>query len=290
LISLVVGSIVISTLLFIVVELFGVNTREESLTQTQQDMERALDYIKTDVSESVYVYADPTNVAAELTETALDNAEPVLAFWRIDPIDTSGLINGGECRTAVAGAECDALLVRQFAHTLVVYFQEPNEEGDIWEGPRRILRYELPKYSNVNTLTQRTGYIDPSQNESTDADGNDIVYENWERNGTTTDGIIAVLTDFVDDPTLDASDNPVTVTCPDGFNDLAGALDNFYVCVSGDATQRQNRSLLIHLRGSTFEDNQIVFGPTAEESRLPTLETEVFVRGVVEEQPDFGND
>jgi hypothetical protein len=281
------STIIIATLLYVIVELLGVNTREESLTQTQQDMKRALDYIKADVSESVYVYADPSYISDQLAETAIEDADPVLAFWRIDPVDTSDL--NGDCGTyGNQEEECEALKVRQFAHTLVVYFQEPNGNDDIWEGPRRIVRYELPKYRNVSNLTLRDGYIDPSQNDAEDDDGNNITYDNWAPDGDTR-GTIAVLTDYVDSPTLDANDDPIAEDCPDGFADFADAHDNFYVCVSGGATQGQNRSLLLFLRGSTFDENQIVFGPSAEASRLPTLETEVFVRGVVEEQPDFGD-
>ena len=284
LISIVISTIIIGTLLYIVIELLGVNNREESLTQTQQDMRRALDYINSDVSESVWVYADPTTAADQLTETALDDAVPVLAFWRIDPVDTSDLSD--DCSSyGSQEEECEALKVRQFAHTLVVYFQEANAEDDIWEGPRRIIRYELSKYDDVATLASNTGYLDPSTNEL--VDGDLIGYENWVRDGDTTDGTLAVLTDFVDDPTLDGDGNPVPVDCPDGYTDVADSQDNFYVCVSGDASVRENRSLLVYLRGNTFEDNQIIFGPTAEASRLPILESEVFVRGVVEEQPDF---
>jgi prepilin-type N-terminal cleavage/methylation domain-containing protein len=291
LISIVISSIIIATLLYVIVELLGVNSREESLTQTQQDMRRALDYINSDVSESVWVYADPTAVANQITDAGLadPDANPVLAFWRVDPIDTSDLIDDstGVCKSSVAGEECDALLVRQYAHTLVVYFQEPNSEDDIWEGPRRIIRYELSKYSDVSTLSQRTGYVDPTQNELTDDIGADITFANWERDGSTTDGIMDVLTDYVDGPTLDGSGDPIDVVCPPGFTDVADSQDNFYVCVSGDATVSQNRSILVYLRGSAFEDNQVVFGPASNASRLPTLKTEIFVRGVVEEQPDF---
>lgn len=286
LVSIVMSTIIIGSLLYVVVELLGVNTREESLTQTQQDMKRALDYINADVSESVWVYADPNVVADQLTQTALANAEPVLAFWRVDPVDTSSLIDAdGDCLAAIAGEECEALLVRHAAHTLVVYFQEANDPNDIWEGPRRILRYELPKYGNVATLTENTGYLDPTMNET--VNNTNIGFENWQRDGATTAGNIAVLTDFVDAPTVDANGVPEPGDCPNGFIDVAGSLDNFYVCISGDATVRQNRSLLVYLRGSAFDADRIVFGPRAEASRLPVLESQVFVRGVVEEQPNF---
>ncbi len=292
LVSILISTIIIGTLLYVVVELLGVNTREESLTKTQQDMRRALDYINADVSESVWVYADPATVVSQLTDLPTDDAGdpddllPVLAFWRIDPVDTEALDD--DCSTYGAQEEeCEALKVRQFAHTLVVYLQQENSGDDIWEGPRRIVRYELTKYDNVATLAQNAGYLDPSTNEFINTDGEIISFGNWEREGSATDGTAAALTDFVDDPTVDNAGNPTPVTCPDGYAGAATARDNFYVCVSGDANVRENRSLLVFLRGSTFEDNQVVFGPTSEASRLPVLQSEVFVRGVVEEQPDF---
>jgi len=291
LISIVISTIIIGTLLYIVVELLGVNNREESLTQTQQDMRRALDYINTDLSESVYIYADPTAVtnpaAGGLTDLP-GTATPVLAFWRIDPVDTSLL---GTCGGATE-EECASLRVRQFAHTLVVYLQQENSGDDIWEGPRRILRYELDKYSNVANLTQTTGYLDPTNSGETDSNGALIEFENWERGDSTTDGTVAVLTDYVDNPV----DSNVTPTCPAGYEISASALDNFYACtqatatitdqVSGEEVEvRENRSVLVYLRGNALADAGVVFGPTSEASRLPILESEVLVRGVIEEQP-----
>ena len=280
LVSVVMSSLIIAALLYLVVELLGVNTREEALTQTQQDMRRALDYINADASESVYIYADPTTVTDATTGlTDLPgNSTPVLAFWRIDSVDTSGL--PATCSGATEG-ECDALKVRQFTNTLVVYLQQVNSGNDIWEGPRRILRYELTKYSDVDTLTRNTGYFDPTENVT--IDGNVIGFENWVRVGSTTDGTTAVLTDYVDDPL----DDSVTPTCPANYEGAPNALDNFYICARGTDSIGQNRSLIVYLRGNALDDKGVVFGSSSDASRLPTLESEVLIRGVIEEQPAF---
>jgi type II secretory pathway pseudopilin PulG len=278
LVSIVMSTIIIGTLLYVIVELLGVNTREESLTQTQQDMKRALSYIKQDVSEAVWVYSTPAAVVGELTDvpTAAENAEPILAFWRLDPVDISGLPD--DCADASNEAECETLKIRQNEYTLVVYFQQENSGNDIWEGPARILRYELPKYDDVDTLDINDGYSDPTLGLNS--------FRNWDNDdndASGTDGNIAVLTDYVD-----ASSGSPDEPCPsstDEFEAFPADVDNFYVCVrSGEGnTGRTNQSLFVYLRGNALSDRSVVFGPSSDASKLPTLETEVLVRGVIEE-------
>jgi type II secretory pathway component PulJ len=287
LVSIVMSTIIIATLLYVVVELLGVNTREEALTQTQQDMKRALDYINTDVSESVWIYADPTTATTQLTDLPSedDGARPVLAFWRVDPIDTGQLREDcDDYSNLEEQEECKALKVRHFAHTLVVYLQQTNDDGDIWEGPRRILRYELSKYSDVSNLTERGGYLDPTTGERIDQE--DIGFENWQRDPDEdeTEGSLAVLTDYVDDP-----EDEEDAECPEvgTFTATPAEFNNFYVCVRGDASAQENRSLIVFLRGRAFDQERIVFGPRSRASSLPILESEVFIRGVIEEQPVF---
>ena len=92
LISLIVASMVISGLLYMVVELTTIDRREANLDQVQRDMNRAMEYISDDLQEAVYVYTGTnlTNIVGQLTAdtTAFPsgpNDVPVLAFWRIDP-------------------------------------------------------------------------------------------------------------------------------------------------------------------------------------------------------------
>lgn len=285
LVSIIVGSIIVSALLFLVTELNRFNGREELLTQTQQDMRRALDFISSDVSEAVFVYTDPSAIATQLTDDPMDTiangAIPILAFWRLDPVNTAGL--PADCSTTSNEAECTTLKVRQSAYTLVVYFQtNDNTDSPIWEGDSRIIRYQLPKYSNVATLASRAGYEDPSLENTT--------FASWARNGASTDGESQTLTDFVSLP------DSGTTACPAGdFVRTPATSDSFYVCVrSGEAASsaegfdeellnRTNQSVFIALRGNAARaNNDVLVGQSGEAGRLPTLESEVLIRGVIE--------
>lgn len=298
LVAMIVGSLIISTLLYVVVELLTINRREEVLTQTQQDMRRAVDYITRDLSEAIFVYADPTTVTDQLG--IRPNDEPVLAFWRLDPVDISNLpvnmVNSrdqGCLRYADAGrqAECNTLKVRQSAYTLVVYFSSENANDDIWGGPSKIVRYELPKYGagsltgNPPSLSQVNGYRDPTLDNTT--------FENWTPRTGAIGGNIATLTDFVD------SADVGEVTCPAGTNYVPTntATGNFYACVNVGAAvgddefdnaleaSRINRSVLVFLRGNAT-NNRAGFVTFSADGRLPIIESEVLIRGVVQKRPD----
>jgi len=292
LVSIIIGSIVVSALLYLVTELNRFNGREELLTQTQQDMRRALDFISSDISESVYVYTDPDPIANQLDD-APDDTEPILAFWRLDPVDTSSLDD--DCEDSSNEAECSTLKVRQSAYTLVVYFQTTvADDNPIWEGESRIIRYQLPKYgsgaNDIEELNHRSGYLDPTLEETT--------FAGWNKDaGENTDGDSQVLVDFVDsfNDTI-----PANRTCESrGFgapSETPVAKSNsFLVCVSsGDTDEetagfddtllnRTNQSVFIALTGNAArQDNDVLTSASSEASRLPTLESEVLIRGVIE--------
>ncbi|MGB3308970.1 MAG: prepilin-type N-terminal cleavage/methylation domain-containing protein [Nodosilinea sp.] len=274
LIAIVVGSLILGTLLYLVVELLGTNAREEKLTQAQQDTKRALDYISRDVREAVYVYSDPTDIVNQLDDEPADTTA-VLAFWRLKPIDV------GQLPDPCAGATeeiCETLKVRQNVYDLVVYFHRDNTDSTIWSGPGRIIRYELTNYSNLNNLTLTDGYSDPS------APNND--FGSWVKGPDDTDGNAVVLTDYIDihDPNIS------NVACPSGLTASPDALtdsNNFFVCVREGLVGESNlnQSLYVSLRGSTVNPNPgttVVFGPSSNASSLPTINTEVQVRGVIE--------
>jgi len=292
LVSIIVGSIIVSALLYLVTELNRFNGREELLTQTQQNMRRALDFISSDVSEAVYVYTDPDPIADQLDD-APDDTEPILAFWRLDPVNTSTLDD--DCEDSNNESECSTLKVRQSSYTLVVYFQTTAaDDNPIWEGESRIIRYQLPKYGSgaddIEELNHRSGYLDPTLEETTFAGWNKDPDEN-------TDGDSQVLVDFV------ASFNdtiPTARTCESrDFGappDTPAAKSNsFLVCVSSGDTDdevagfdesllnRTNQSVFIALTGNAArQDNDVLTSGSSEASRLPTLESEVLIRGVIE--------
>lgn len=271
LIAIVVSSIIIVTLLYLVVELLMINRREDVLTQTQQDMRRAIDYITRDVSEAIYVYATPDLVEDELT---LPAGNPILAFWRLESVDTSGL---GDCSTFSGEEldECTALRIRQSTYNLVVYIQQENDGDSLWRGPSRIVRYELPKYQNVADLVQTPTYDDPSQRTNS--------FEDWEaETGTRTGYSPPVLVDFVDGintVTLDAS------KCPAGYGAATETSDSFYACLPADAgVADRNQSLRVYLRGNASD--ALSMATFNDAGKLPALESEVLVRGVISKAPD----
>lgn len=290
LVSILIGSIIISALLFLVTELNRLNGREELLTQTQQNMRRAIDYIESDLSEAVFVYADPPPaVLAQLDDLPpTAEATPILAFWRIDPIDPD-YMKDLDCSTfeedSPGEAECTTLQVRHSAYTLVVYLQSVNNaDSEIWEGRTRIIRYQLPKYASgataIRDLTQRNGYQDPSLEDSG--------FDAWEKApDETTDGDIQVLTDYVDL----ASEPAAPSDCPTGFT--ASGTNSFYVCArSGEAdadvagfeglNSRTNQSVILYLTGNASRsDGDVLTNASSDASRLPTLESEVLIRGVI---------
>ncbi len=287
LIAVVVGGIIISTMLYLVVELLQINRREEVLTQTQQDMRRALDYIARDAGEAVYIYSSPAAVIGQLDDFP-DNGEiPVLAFWRLDPVDpsdanTQALFNK-VCSTAFSGQdirECETLKVRQGYYTLVVYAQQPNGNDTIWGGKSRIVRYELPRYTSANlpNLFDTVGYSEPT--------GRNNSFDKWKKATTgLTDGNLVVLTDFLDDPV--AGNTP---ECPNA-NYLASPADkdNFYACVRQNTTSKDgagsNQTLVVFLRGNATAE-KAGFVTFSEAGRLPTLKSEVLIRGVLDKLPE----
>jgi prepilin-type N-terminal cleavage/methylation domain-containing protein len=308
LVSMIIASIIVSALLFLVTELNRLNGREELLTQTQQDMRRALDFMSSDVGESVYVYENPTDVVAQLGDDAPDvdddDIEAILAFWRLDPVDTTGLGDCDDFANDARQAECDALKVRQNQYTLVVYFQENNLEDDpIWEGQSRIIRYQLPKYTSVanaiSTLDRREGYLDPSLGEA----AGESNFENWESDGDTA-GDSQTLVDFVqrfipDEDTPRDCETTFNIEVPDDEPDAVirtpELSNSFFVCIRNGNSEasvagfndgllnRQNQSVFVSLTGNAARaENDILVNAASDASRLPSLEAEIFIRGVIE--------
>ncbi|KKI98562.1 prepilin-type N-terminal cleavage/methylation domain-containing protein [Prochlorothrix hollandica] len=96
------SGIVVSTLLWGVVELLRNDRRESALSKTQQEMQLALDYITQDLRQAVYIYDGSCNTAdadscpsysdyipPQLADDTFDNdtnGVPVLAFWKSVPL------------------------------------------------------------------------------------------------------------------------------------------------------------------------------------------------------------
>lgn len=315
LVTIVIAALILSSLLWLVVNLLNIDQREYALTETQRDMQRTLDYIVSDMKEAVYIYdgscdSYPYSIPASSCTTAAAflasnvrsaTSIPVLAFWKTDPVENLATL--GTCSAFTTGqTECLGLLKKRHAYSLVVYSQDT--EGGEWEGKSRIYRYELKKYASLTStaLTRNKGYVDP-------AEAGIGVFATWPFSGSTNlqtycasnclDGAITVsanggtpsntgsrvaLTDFVDEVTPSTLSDP---TCGSGYQltprTAAGVARSrtFYACVKSATTSSANQDIIIYLRGNAAGRA----GNIGDTTFTPVLSTQVTMRGVIDKVP-----
>jgi prepilin-type N-terminal cleavage/methylation domain-containing protein len=185
LVALIVSTIMVTILLGSAVQLMGTNQREAARSDTQRDVQAALDYIARDMREAVYVYdgdclkGTGTKVISPATATAaadicpgilqrlppeLNSTSnlPILAFWRVDPLPEPMTQPGGVCRIAQTAATAFTPCSSRSMYTLVVYSVN-TDNAATWAGRSRITRYQLPQYSysGSSTVSITTGWLSP---------------------------------------------------------------------------------------------------------------------------------
>ncbi len=297
LVSMLMAGIIVSSLLFMVVNLLKTDQKESANNQTQTEMQSAMDYITSDLRDAVYVYDEVTKLLPYLPNFATTH-KPILAFWKAESVAEQNQSLPSNCTlttfTALQKEECSSLRVRQNTYTLVVYLQSTGEGGG-WQGKSRIRRYQLRKYKNtetenMSTLSQSKGYVEPSQTNTS--------FQKWPLSnidgttnlqGTTNRPNVDngdVLIDFVDDPTnqvavpncpsTDYTRTPVIPTPPAANNSTS-----FFACVRNEINSvGLNQDVVIFLRGNPVGKSGI-FTP----NQLPTLQSQVIARGVLDKTP-----
>ncbi len=271
LVSMVIATIVVSGLMSFVVQLLSTNQKESAQTQTQNDMQLALNYISADLREAVYVYpgeclrasglgtATATSVTSDFCpgvvnyiKTPPPNSMPILAFWRLDTL-SDYYLSSTQCGSATppAGVPC----ISGRTYTLVVYFLRKNLPSETrWSGKARLLRYELPNYKHSDDTTAAGNaliakYVNPALP--------GVGFRRWPFKDNTTGGAeklqdvrpdignadAQVLVDFVDD-TVRTGDSAATCpyTAPDFYkitptvtaSPFVTDMRSFYACVRVD--------------------------------------------------------
>lgn len=314
LVAMLVGGLISSALLFLVVQLLQTNLREAARSDTQRDLQSAIDYITRDLREAVYVYdGDCLNTPTDATKcpglsgslpvniSEDPNVVPVLAFWRVDRIP-QGLET--LCRTnasaysdpratdlppAIRGIPC--LSGRMY--TLIVYSLNW-KNSTIWTGRARIDRYELPQYpynaAAASSVTQ--GWADPvssttsfviwPRDKSKFAAGQTDVVSGWQRPSNADANNNRVLVDFVDRQGIYGG----SAACPTDYvatpKSPASNARGFYVCVRGAANGATlNQEVLVRIQGDAAGRPGIPPGDVTKPQVPITLETRVLTRGVV---------
>lgn len=268
--AMMVVTTVIVTVLGLVVDLVSTNQRETAQTETQQEMQRAIDYMSSEMREAVYIYDG--NCLALTSDSGCQNgvfshvripedSVPILAFWKLKPLPQT-------CEDD----ECDRLRIGGRSYALVVYFLS-KANPDTWQGKARITRYELNKFDSDGNLV--AGYVDPSE----------ITFATWP--GANPPGQpdvqTDVLVDFVDDTYQEAvgCDPGYALTPPNSLltGDFAG-VRSFYACVRTGEGSGFNQDAIIFLRGNATGKAGL-----NNENFLPVLKTQVLRRGVFEKEP-----
>lgn len=320
--SIAIATVVISGLMSLVVQLLTTNQQEAGQTQTQNDMQLALDYISADLREAVYVYSgECLRAAGQGSRTATTftadfcpgvvnhiktppaNSVPLLAFWKLDPLPDV-FLTPAQCGSATPPADVPCTSGRTY--TLVVYFLRKNvsTETPKWYGQARLLRYELPNYKSDGTVN--SNYFSP---ENTGVGFRKWPYQfiNGNLNNLQTalpnNDNPAVLVDFVDatrikpavaDTTncpLNTAQDIYSLTPVDGTIAPFNGVRSFYACVKVDKTT--DSSGVDVFDGGSINQDVLVFLRGNSEGRVqsgpiknrPTLSAQVLRRSIVNKNP-----
>ena len=163
LIGTVMAFLILTPMLAFVVDMLNTDRREQVKSNTEQDIQAAVDFIAQDLSQSIYIYDNnpdttssirntPTGISAIKAQLpAPDDGTPILVFWKRQQIPNAVPINStvsakkpSDCKTKLE--ECNDTYVL----ALVAYYEiKETDPKSIWcqpsggPCPTRIARYEI---------------------------------------------------------------------------------------------------------------------------------------------------
>ncbi|MEG4069398.1 hormogonium polysaccharide secretion pseudopilin HpsC [Microcoleus sp. Pol11C2] len=182
LVELLVGAImaflIITPMLGFVVNMLNTDRREQVKSNTEQDLQAAVDFIAQDLSQAIYIYdqAGITATTAKLPPPPTDTTgTPVLVFWKRQQIKNAVPINSTVSAQTPTDCKSNAGQCNDtYVLSLVVYYQirdtTPNLTWCQPSGgtcPTRIARYEIRDgVKNPNSADPANPYYDaPGANE-----------------------------------------------------------------------------------------------------------------------------
>ena len=321
LVAMLIGSIITSVLLYGVVELLKTNQRESSRAETQREMQLALDYISGELRQAVFVYdggclngtgAFTANACPGITSflpAAISSAPttvPVLAFWRVDELPqvlinlcaanaaNLNLSTNPDPPTGINGVPC----LSRRSYSLVVYYLDTTNTGNIWLGKARLKRYALTQF-NATTGALNPGWVDPTATNNNflgwPFDGKGVNLQTATITGANVTP--PALVDFVDSPITTGS---TAYACP-GDSAAAGSLPpfvrsptattitGFYACVRGGGFTSgiannvggRNQEVALFLRGNAAGRS----GVPSNSNVVFDLQTRTLSRGSFDKSP-----
>jgi type II secretory pathway pseudopilin PulG len=199
LVELLVGAImaflIITPMLAFVVDMLNTDRREQVKSNTEQDLQAALDFIAQDLSQAIYIYDNNPTTTSTPTTTATGipaliagkfipqnpNETPIIVFWKRELIKNSMPLIAGDqpddCTPTPTGANtCNDTYVL----ALVAYYQV-SDANATWcqpsggpgdRCPTRIVRYQIkdglrdPISTNPDPLQRYFTNVKPGQEPS----------------------------------------------------------------------------------------------------------------------------
>jgi type II secretory pathway pseudopilin PulG len=138
LVGVILAFLVITPLLGFMVNIMNTDRQEQAKTNSDQELQAALDYINRDVQQAVYIY-DKEGVEAissQLPEGP--DKTPVLVFWKRKLVEKSNPINIRTTDCTTAPTECNDA----FVYSLVAYYLI-KDQSTTWSKAARIGRFEI---------------------------------------------------------------------------------------------------------------------------------------------------
>ncbi|MEG4594796.1 hormogonium polysaccharide secretion pseudopilin HpsC [Microcoleus sp. F8_C2] len=186
LVELLVGAImaflIITPMLGFVVDMLNTDRREQVKSNTEQDLQAAVDFIAQDLSQAIYIYDGKgiDQIRDQLPNNGDADRVPILVFWKRQlvkksiPVDAS-TVKPKDCRLQSNPAPCNDTYLR----SLVAYYQFKDADNT-WcqpsgnDCPTRIARYEITD-GVKNPLTQ--AYYKDDDSETTKEQRKDAAFD-----------------------------------------------------------------------------------------------------------------
>ncbi|MGA7937189.1 MAG: prepilin-type N-terminal cleavage/methylation domain-containing protein [Kovacikia sp.] len=280
LVSMVIGTIITGALLSLVVDLNNTNQKDTARSETQRDMQLAMNYITQDLREAVYVYDGQclqgsgaattfstfcpglvNYIPAVMTSnSAAGQYIPALAFWRADTLPDAVL---QQCRTAATTSQAalDALTAANVpcisgkTYTLVVYaivVDPQTTANNPWQGRARLVRYQFSQFSSSGAANP--GWVNPLPDPGT-------TFQQWPFRSTTSaiqptfvrpTNSPDVLVDFLDDTNAASLPTNQQPNCQDPSDTSSTATTNPRYVITPTSPTGGVRSFFACIRGKTL--------------------------------------
>ena len=140
LVATVITTIIIVPMLTFVVDILNRDVREQAKTNSEQELQAAVDYIAQDMSQAFYIYSDVNTITAQLPHSNDNTKTPILVFWKRELVEKALNPSLKICESN----DCDDT----FVLSLVAYYLI-NDNNTTWcqpsgnTCPQRIARFQI---------------------------------------------------------------------------------------------------------------------------------------------------